>query len=97
MSASLASYLATNVTPLTMAEQCAEAYPPSTIKFAVSLAEKKVALGFGVVLLRGVGCNFLVAMGVWLATSAREMGSKIIAMYLPAGLFVFLGYEHVAA
>lgn len=58
---------------------------------------KKVSLGWGVVVLRGIGCNFLVAMGVWLATSSREMSSKIIAMYLPAGLFVFLGFEHVAA
>lgn len=63
----------------------------------MSVAVKKTSLGWGVCVLRGIGCNFLVCMGVWLATASREMSSKIIAMYLPAGLFVFLGFEHVAA
>ncbi|BEJ10580.1 hypothetical protein CspHIS471_0100020 [Cutaneotrichosporon sp. HIS471] len=78
--------------------QCSELYTSQPlIEFTVSLAVKKTSLGWGVCVLRGIGCNFLVCMGVWLATSSREMSSKIIAMYLPAGLFVFLGFEHVAA
>lgn len=80
------------------AAQCSELYTAAPlVKFTVDLAVKKVNLGWGVCLLRGIGCNFLVCMGVWLATTSREMSSKIIAMYLPAGLFVFLGFEHVAA
>lgn len=63
----------------------------------MNTALKKANLKWGVCVLRGIGCNFLVGMGVWLATASREMSSKIIAMYLPAGLFVFLGFEHVAA
>ncbi|BEI85712.1 hypothetical protein CcaverHIS002_0511130 [Cutaneotrichosporon cavernicola] len=78
--------------------QCSELYTSQPlIEFTVSLAVKKTSLGWGVCVLRGIGCNFLVCMGVWLATSSREMSSKIIAMYLPASLFVFLGFEHVAA
>lgn len=78
--------------------QCSELYTgEALIAFTVKLAMKKCNLPWGVVVLRGIGCNFLVCMGVWLAVTSREMGSKIIAMYLPAGLFVFLGMEHVAA
>jgi formate/nitrite transporter len=78
--------------------QCSELYTSEPlVEYTVSVAMKKTHLGWGVCVLRGIGCNFLVCMGVWLATASREMSSKIIAMYLPAGLFVFLGFEHVAA
>ncbi|BEI79476.1 hypothetical protein CcaverHIS002_0100050 [Cutaneotrichosporon cavernicola] len=51
--------------------------------------------GFGPCLLRGVGCNFLVCVAVWLGASAREIMSKIMGIHFPVFLFVFLGFEHV--
>lgn len=67
------------------------------MEYTIALAVKKTTLKWGVVVLRGIGCNFLVCSAVWLAVASREMSSKIIAMYIPASLFVFLGFEHVAA
>ncbi|OCF30508.1 hypothetical protein I316_07836 [Kwoniella heveanensis BCC8398] len=65
------------------------------IKYSVSVAVTKTHEGWGPCLLRGIGCNFLVCLAVWLGTGAREIVSKIAALHFPAFMFVFLGFEHV--
>ncbi|PVH73906.1 hypothetical protein DL98DRAFT_605998 [Cadophora sp. DSE1049] len=43
------------------------------------------------------GCNWLVCMAVFLAISAREVISKIVAIWFPVMCFVGLGTDHVIA
>lgn len=43
---------------------------------------------WGEIFARGVGCNFLVCVGVYQAYMATEVVSKIIAIHLPIFTFV---------
>lgn len=63
----------------------------------VSIAEGKAALGFADAFLRGILCNFLVCLAVWMAAGAKSSGGKLAALYFPILLFVLCGYEHCVA
>ncbi len=63
----------------------------------VATATTKAELGFGVALVRGILCNFLVCIAVWMAYAAETVGGKIAAIFLPIMLFVLCGLEHSVA
>ena len=64
---------------------------------SAAIAEAKVNIGFFPALLRGVGCNWLVCLAVWLAISADDIAGKILAIWWPIMAFVALGLEHSVA
>ena len=64
---------------------------------AVRIAEAKVALGFGEAFFRGILCNVLVCLAVWLCFAAHDVGSKVLAIVFPISAFVALGFEHSIA
>ncbi len=63
----------------------------------IATANAKVNLGFGEAMIRGVLCNFLVCIAVWMAFAADSVGGKIAAVFLPIMLFVLCGFEHSVA
>lgn len=64
---------------------------------AVNIAYKKVNLDFGEALFRGIGCNWLVCLAVWMALAARQTVGKIFAIFFPIMGFVAIGFEHCVA
>jgi formate/nitrite transporter len=64
---------------------------------AVKVACNKVALSFGEALWRGIGCNWLVCLAVWMALAARQTIGKIFAIFFPIMAFVAIGFEHSVA
>jgi formate/nitrite transporter len=64
---------------------------------AVGIAFTKVNLGFIEALVRGIGCNWLVCLAVWMALAARQTIGKIFAIYFPIMGFVAIGFEHCIA
>ena len=64
---------------------------------AVGIAYLKVNLSFIEVLVRAIGCNWLVCLAVWMALAARQTIGKIFAIYFPIMAFVAIGFEHVVA
>jgi len=64
---------------------------------ALTIANNKVNLSFLEALFRGICCNWLVCLAVWLATAARDVSSKIFAVYFPIMAFVASGFEHSIA
>ncbi len=64
---------------------------------AVKTAYNKVALSFGEALWRGIGCNWLVCLAVWMALAARQIIGKIFAIFFPIMAFVAIGFEHSVA
>jgi formate/nitrite transporter len=64
---------------------------------AVKIAFNKVALSFGEALWRGIGCNWLVCLAVWMALAARQIIGKIFAIFFPIMAFVAIGFEHSVA
>jgi len=64
---------------------------------ALLIANAKVNLSFGSALARGILCNVLVCLAIWLCFSARTVTSKIIAIIFPITAFVAAGFEHSIA
>lgn len=63
----------------------------------IATATAKTSLSFFEALLRGILCNFLVCIAVWMAFSADTVASKIMAVFFPIMLFVLCGFEHSIA
>ena len=61
------------------------------------IAESKINAGFGINLLKGIGCNWMVNMAIMMGTTASSIGCKIMAMWWPIMAFVCMGYEHSVA
>jgi len=66
-------------------------------KLAVKVLHSKTSKGFGVILLRGIGCNWLVCMAVFLQTLAQDMSGKYVGIIFPISTFVACGFEHYPA
>lgn len=63
----------------------------------VSTAAAKASLSFGDAVIRGVLCNVLVCVAVWMGAAAKEPVGKILGLYFPIMVFVLSGYEHCVA
>jgi formate/nitrite transporter len=64
---------------------------------ALKIADAKVNLSFLEALARGILCNWLVCLAVWMAVSARDVVGKIFAVFFPIMAFVASGFEHSIA
>ncbi len=64
---------------------------------AVAVANAKCRLDFTEALVRGIYCNALVCLAVWLCFSCRSTGDKILAIIFPISAFVAGGFEHCVA
>merc|ERR1711988_1177814 len=64
---------------------------------SLGIAVAKVNEPFGVVIARAIMCNWLVCMAVYLASFARDVTGKAVAIWLPISAFVALGLEHTVA
>jgi formate/nitrite transporter len=63
----------------------------------VKIAAAKIALPFGEAFFKGVLCNVLVCLAVWLAMAGHTVVDKIVAIVLPISAFVAAGFEHSVA
>ena len=54
-------------------------------------------LSFVEAFLRGVLCNTLVCLAVWLCLAAHDVASKVVAIVFPISAFVAMGFEHSVA
>lgn len=64
---------------------------------AIRIAEGKLALSPVEAFVRGMLCNVLVCLAVWLCFAARSVADKILAIVFPITGFVALGFEHSVA
>lgn len=64
---------------------------------ALGVANAKVNLSFMAAFSRGILCNMLVCLAVWLALAGKDIVSKIFAIYFPIMAFVAAGFEHSIA
>jgi formate transporter len=64
---------------------------------AIAIASGKLALGFGEAFFRGVLCNALVCLAVWLSFATTDVAGRILAILFPVAAFVALGFEHSVA
>lgn len=71
----------------------AEPYHSSVIGIGIA----KTSMTWPVVLVKGIGANWFVCLGVWLALSGHTFFEKALGCWLPVMAFVVLGYEHSIA
>lgn len=63
----------------------------------VQIARSKIALDPLSALVRGILCNVLVCLAVWLCMGARSVTDKVLAIVFPITAFVACGFEHSVA
>jgi formate/nitrite transporter len=63
----------------------------------LAIATSKAALAPGPAFARGVLCNALVCLAVWLAMGGRSVTDRILAIVFPITAFVAMGFEHSIA
>jgi formate transporter len=64
---------------------------------ALQIATAKCDLSWTEAFVRGILCNALVCLAVWLCNSARSTTDKVLAIIWPIAGFVALGFEHCIA
>lgn len=67
------------------------------LKKTVAIAMAKVNADFTQAFISGIGCNWLVCLGVWLSFASKEMSGRVIGMWFPVMAFVAIGFQHVVA
>ena len=63
----------------------------------LKIAEAKCSLPFWTAFYRGVLCNILVCMAIWMAFAGRSVFDKAVAIVFPISAFVAAGFEHSIA
>jgi formate transporter len=64
---------------------------------AVKIAAAKAALPFWEAFFKGILCNILVCLAIWIALAGRSVVDKIFAIIFPISAFVAAGFEHSVA
>jgi formate/nitrite transporter len=64
---------------------------------AAAIAKGKLSLSWSSAFLRGICCNWLVCMAVWLGAAGKDTISKIGGIVFPISAFVAMGFEHSIA
>jgi formate/nitrite transporter len=63
----------------------------------LKIAAGKASLPFWTAFFRGVLCNALVCLGVWMSMAGRSVTDKVIALVFPISAFIAAGFEHSVA
>lgn len=63
----------------------------------VAIARAKLSADFWHAFVSGIGCNWLVCLGVWLAWASRDVAGKVLGIWFPVMAFVAIGFQHVVA
>ena len=64
---------------------------------AAAIATAKLALSPSEAFFRGILCNALVCLAVWLSFATTDVAGRILAIVFPVAAFVALGFEHSVA
>jgi formate transporter len=64
---------------------------------AAAIATAKCSLPWDVAFVRGILCNWLVCMAVYMASGCATMAGKMTAVWFPISAFVALGLDHSVA
>ncbi|WP_195573795.1 formate/nitrite transporter family protein [Paenibacillus sp. 1001270B_150601_E10] len=63
----------------------------------VDVAGHKIHDSFLQAFVSGIGCNWLVALAVWLSYGSKSFSGKILGIWFPTMAFVAIGFQHVVA
>jgi formate/nitrite transporter len=93
----VASYLGNFVGSLILAWLAFRSGTLGNAPASVAIATAKCSLPFDVAFIRGLLCNWLVCMAVYMASGCSTMIGKMTAVWFPISAFVALGLDHSVA
>lgn len=64
---------------------------------AIAIAEGKANMAMTPAIIRGIMCNIMVVLAVWMQVGAKDISGKIFIMWFPVMAFVLSGFEHCVA
>ena len=64
---------------------------------ALQVAAGKMSIPFGQAFFRGILCNWIVVLAVWMSMAATDIVGKVWAIFFPIMTFVAAGFEHSIA
>lgn len=70
---------------------------PDVASALVAAAAAKANISLADALLKGILCNFLVCIAVWMSFGSKTAEGKILVVFLPIMAFVISGFEHSVA
>ena len=65
--------------------------------YALNIGVAKTNLPFLEAFAKGILCNWLVCLAIWMSAASKHVIGKIFAIFFPIMAFVALGYEHCIA
>lgn len=68
-----------------------------SIDSAINIAIAKTSNPFYKTFLKGIACNWMVALAMWLAYASKDIASKVLGIWFPVMAFVAMGFEHCVA
>lgn len=63
----------------------------------VTAGKSRTDLNFSESFIRGILCNILVCIAVWMSFAAKRVSGKLLTSFWPIMLFVLCGFEHSIA
>ena len=66
-------------------------------EYTMKIALNKSSLSFSDAFIRGILCNWLVCLAVFMSFKASDTAGKILVLFFPVWLFVASGFEHSVA
>lgn len=63
----------------------------------VAAGASRCNLSFSESLIRGILCNVLVCIAVWMSFAAKNVSGKLMTSFWPVMVFVLCGFEHSVA
>ncbi len=63
----------------------------------INIGEYKTSAPFFKAFIKGIACNWMVALAMWLAYAAKDISGKILGIWFPIMAFVAIGFEHSVA
>ena len=93
----IASYLGNFVGSVLLAYLAFKSGTLGTGPAAATIAAAKCSMAWDVAFVRGILCNWLVCMAVYMASGCSSMIGKMTAVWFPISAFVALGLDHSVA
>jgi formate/nitrite transporter len=67
------------------------------LKSTIHIGEYKTSAPFLKTMVKGMACNWMVALAMWLSYGAKDLPGKILGIWFPIMAFVAMGFEHSVA
>lgn len=70
---------------------------PAIVSQAIDMATYKINLSWSEAFIRGIGCNWMICLGIYLGFASNDIIGKILGVWIPTMTFATIGFEQSIA